>query len=176
MRRNRPAFGPLLSAKMAVPATNTSAPAFTASGAVRRLTRGSSSGECGRVWTLASFIVRKANWQGVENREALLLLSALHRLHVQLRWILEESLWVLQVGHKVGDSLLSGGALQPSDQPCRCRRGARFYGVCKDHAALAGGGAREGSPTGAESASSRGSTFEGSVTGAVGAMSTFVVS
>jgi transposase InsO family protein len=36
---------------------------------------------------------------------------ALHRHRVQLRWIPEERLWVLQGGHNVGDFLLSGDAL-----------------------------------------------------------------
>ena len=38
---------------------------------------------------------------------------ALHRHRVQLRGMPEERLWVLQGGHKVGDFLLSGDALQP---------------------------------------------------------------
>jgi hypothetical protein len=40
------------------------------------------------------------------------LARALHRHRVQLRWIPEERLWVLQGGHKVGDFLRSGDALQ----------------------------------------------------------------
>jgi hypothetical protein len=41
------------------------------------------------------------------------LARALHRHRVQLRWRPEERFWVLHGGHKVGDFLLRGDALQP---------------------------------------------------------------